>query len=120
MRSLQAALELEPDHANALYNYAVLLDASLRRRVEAEALYRQVLSLDSKHGYALYNLAVLLEERLKAARTSQGVAEGVAEVKSMYQRAAAAAPSDALSAADLGRFLLVWLKDYRGAEAIFL
>ncbi len=90
----------------------MLLDSALHKPAEAEVLYRKVLAIDPRHGYALYNLAVLLEERLQHGAGSD------AEVRALFERAAAAAPGDALSCADLGRFLLVQLRDYTAAEVI--
>lgn len=49
-------------HANTLYNYAVLLDSHLKRKTEAEVLYRKCLETQPRHAFALYNLAVLREE----------------------------------------------------------
>ena len=54
-----------PQHANTLYNYAVMLDTHCDRKEEAEGLYRQALSFEPNHPYALYNLAVLLEDKYK-------------------------------------------------------
>ena len=112
----KAALEAEPDHANAAYNYAVLLDSALRDVPRAEAMYRRVLGGDPKHAYALYNLAVLLEEL--EHRDQLGPDRDPGEVLSLYERAVKAAPKDALSAADLGRYLLTKVKDLDGAEAM--
>ena len=133
----EAALEAEPDHANAAYNYAVLLDSALKDVPRAEAMYRRVLECDAKHGYALYNLAVLLEERehSSSSKEKRGQGGGVSnfdgdelastareetnsEVLSLYERAHLAAPKDALSAADLGRYLLTKAKDMERAEAM--
>ena len=58
-------MEIEPNHTNTLYNYAVMLDSHLSRKDEAEDLYRRVLKIDHRHPYTLYNLAVLLEDKLK-------------------------------------------------------
>ena len=114
----------------------VLLDGPLKRHKDAEALYRRVLSNDSNHAYALYNLAILLEEGLPPSTSSSSankelpsataatVPKGHAsagsnepEVLSLFERACAAAPDDALSCADLGRFLLVRKRNYNAAEA---
>ena len=40
-----------------------MLDTHLKRKVEAEKLYRKCVRVEMKHAYALYNLAVLLEEK---------------------------------------------------------
>jgi tetratricopeptide (TPR) repeat protein len=118
-----AALEADPNHANAAYNYAVLLDGALKRHADANAMYRRVLAADPNHAYALYNLAVLLEEKLPHAPwrpTTAAAAAGSsdeAEVLRLYERACMAAPEDALSCADLGRFLLVRRRSYGDAEA---
>ncbi len=58
----ETVLKFTPNHANTLYNYAVLLDTHLKRKDEAEDFYRKTLDIEPKHAYALYNLAVLLEE----------------------------------------------------------
>jgi len=118
LRYLQA-LGADPLHANACYNYAVLLDSSLGKPVEAKAMYRRVLEADPKHAYALYNLAVLLEEGLNsssAAAVTAAAVEAVVEVRTLYERAVVAAPKDSVSAADLGRFLLVRVKDPAAAS----
>jgi tetratricopeptide (TPR) repeat protein len=57
------AVTLEPQHANSIYNYAVLLDSGLGDAARAEAMYRRCLAAAPKHSYALYNLAVLVEEQ---------------------------------------------------------
>lgn len=54
---------MTPNHANTLYNYAVLLDTHLQRKRDAERLYRAAVEIEARHAYALYNLAVLLEEQ---------------------------------------------------------
>ena len=58
----QNAIHTDPNHANSLYNYGVLLDSHLSRKKEAEQLYRRALESNPTHPYALYNLAVLIEE----------------------------------------------------------
>jgi len=113
----------------------VLLDGPLKRHDDAEAMYRRVLSNDPNHAYALYNLAILLEEGLpqaaqsslsnkqpsKAASTAPNnkvaASANESEVLSLLERACAAAPDDALSCADLGRFLLVRKRNHSAAEA---
>lgn len=57
------ALSTNAQHANTLYNYAVMLDTHLLAKERAESLYRQCISVHKRHAFALYNLAVLLEER---------------------------------------------------------
>jgi tetratricopeptide (TPR) repeat protein len=68
----QTVLRFTPNHANTLYNYAVLLDTHLRRKFDAEAFYRKTLDIEPKHAYALYNLAVLLEEKTFSGTPDQG------------------------------------------------
>jgi tetratricopeptide (TPR) repeat protein len=63
--SISAAIDSCPNHANTLYNYAVMLDSHCNRRDEAEELYHKALSIEPHHPYALYNLAVLLEDKYK-------------------------------------------------------
>jgi hypothetical protein len=36
---------VHPKHANTLYNYAVMLDTHLKRKKEAEGLYRRALEV---------------------------------------------------------------------------
>lgn len=61
---------------------------------------------------------MLLEERLKNEEPSSAdsTSSDQSEVRGLYERAVEAAPSDALSRADLGRFLLVRAKDYTKAQ----
>ena len=88
------ALDTEPDHANAAYNYAVLLDSSMHNTLRAETMYQQVLRTNPTHSFALYNMAVLLEERAHALEAGHAPTsnEWVDEVRSYYQRAVKAAP----------------------------
>lgn len=58
-------MEVDPMHANTLYNIAVMFDTHCDRKIEAETMYRRALLEDPVHTFALYNLAVLLEERLE-------------------------------------------------------
>lgn len=122
---------MQPTHANSLYNYAVMLDTHLKRKDEAEALYRRALDVEPRHAYALYNLAVLLEERYSSdliaqARTSAEVASTMGPniaaamedpstkakdlqtreaILSLYQRAVEADPRDVTTLADYGRYV---------------
>ena len=123
------ALEVQPTHANSLYNYAVMLDTHLKRKEEAEGLYRRALAVEPRHAYALYNLAVLLEERystqlITQAQTSAEIAATMGpniaaamedqelratdqqrreEMLALYQRAVEADPRDPTTLADYGR-----------------
>ena len=56
------AIKLDPNHANSLYNYGVMLDSTRKDYDNAEKYYREAIRANPKHAYALYNLAVLLEE----------------------------------------------------------
>jgi hypothetical protein len=60
----RSAIAVTSTHANTLYNYAVLLDSHLKRKPEAEVLYRRCLETQPRHAFALYNLAVLREEMI--------------------------------------------------------
>ena len=116
-------------HANTLYNYAVMLDTHVKRKEEAEQLYRRALEVEPRHAFALYNLAVLLEERysnaiIAQASTSAEIAATMGpniaaaledpdakakdvrareEILGFYQRAVEADPRDATTMADYGR-----------------
>lgn len=120
-------------HANTLYNYAVMLDTHLKRKEEAEALYRRALEVEPRHAFALYNLAVLLEERysvnlITQAATSAEVAATMGpniaaamedpefkekdlkqrqEILQLYQKAVEADARDTTTLADYGRCVLV-------------
>lgn len=108
-------MEVHPKHANTLYNFAVMLDTHLKRRDEAEVLYRNALEVEPRHAYALYNLAVLLEERsfnsksdignaAKGPLASIGKEESLRkEICTLYKRAVDADPRDAVTLADYGR-----------------
>ena len=132
------ALEHTPRHANTLYNYAVMLDTHCRRKAEAESLYLRVVDdVEPRHAFALYNLAVLLEDKVAqmdknedGARRALGqgdapLDEAVAEARrqrrlevcGLYRRAVACDEKDAVTAADLGRYLLTRIEDIDGAEA---
>jgi tetratricopeptide (TPR) repeat protein len=125
------ALEVQPKHANSLYNYAVMLDTHLKRKEEAEALYRRALAVEPRHAYALYNLAVLLEERYSTELIAhaQATAEVAAtmgpniaaamedpdfkakdlktreDILALYQKAVEADPRDTTTLADYGRYV---------------
>ena len=50
-------LKHTPDHANTLYNYAVMLDSKFydrNRRAEAESFYRRAVGVEPRHAFALY------------------------------------------------------------------
>ena len=107
---------MNPEHANTLYNYAVMLDTHLKRKEEAEALYRRALAMEPRHAYALYNLAVLLEERysqyvrslspaLASVPEEQTKDQAMRqEIQTLYQRAVDADPRDTATLADFGRY----------------
>ena len=121
---------MQPTHANSLYNFAVMLDTHLKRKEEAEALYRRALEVEPRHAFALYNLAVLLEERYSSeliaqAQTSAEIATTMGpniaasmedpdfkvkdlkkreDIMSLYQRAVEADPRDTTTLADFGRY----------------
>lgn len=118
---------MNPKHANTLYNYAVMLDTHLKRKEEAEAIYRSCLQCEPKHAFALYNLAVLLEERLfssaHSASTSNAALKQLQqrkeEVGQLYKKAVEADPRDASTLADYGRFLLVRMDEaVKGRQAL--
>ena len=75
----------------------------------AEDLYRRALKAHPRHAYALYNLAILLEEQAAELGDLQ-------EVRGLFVRAVAAAPTDAMTLADYGRFILVRERNYKLAE----
>ena len=56
------AMEIDPDHANSIYNYAVMLDSGMNSQARAEPLYRRCIEVNPNHSFALYNLAILVEE----------------------------------------------------------
>jgi tetratricopeptide (TPR) repeat protein len=122
----ERALVVDPQHANSLYNYGVMLDTHLKQKDEAEELYRRAIAAAPRHAFACYNLAVLLEERLERLDRSQAEQvqrygkrgddsdpgshgftrqERVREVVGMYHRACELSPGDATSLSDYGRFL---------------
>jgi tetratricopeptide (TPR) repeat protein len=91
-----------------------MLDTHLKKKQEAELLYRRAILIEPNHGYALYNLAVLLEERYSSAleeaelalRSSAFIADESPklEILSLYQRASEADPKDDTTLADYGRY----------------
>ena len=134
----QRALQHSPSHANSLYNYAVMLDTHCQRKAEAEALYKRVVDdVEPRHAFALYNLAVLLEDKVAQADRQEDAARRAAgqqapgpdptlaqarmarrqEVCSLYRRAVECDEKDAVTTADLGRYLLTRMDDIDGAEA---
>lgn len=130
--SCSRALEVHAKHANTLYNYAVMLDTHLKRKEEAEGLYRRALEVEPRHAFALYNLAVLLEERYSVDLIAQAAASAEIastmgpniaaamedpdfkekdlkkreEILGLYQRAVEADPRDTTTLADYGRCAL--------------
>lgn len=126
------ALEVHAKHANTLYNFAVMLDTHLKRKEEAEGLYRRALEVEPRHAFALYNLAVLLEERYSVDLIAQAAASAEIastmgpniaaamedpdfkekdlkkreEILGLYQRAVEADPRDTTTLADYGRYEL--------------
>ena len=108
----QAAMEIDPNHANSIYNYAVLCDSGLKDQTLAESLYKQCLEVSDKHAFALYNLAILIEEM-------RGKTEaGKEEVDGLFRRATEAAPNDAVTLADYGRFKMIVCKDVGTSERL--
>lgn len=134
MMTCSRALEVHAKHANTLYNYAVMLDTHLKRKPEAEGLYRRALEVEPRHAFALYNLAVLLEERYsveliaqaaESAEIASTMGPNIAasmedpdfkekdlkkreEILGLYQRAVEADPRDTTTLADYGR-CVAWL-----------
>ena len=109
----KSAMEIDPFHANSIYNYGVLCDSGLRNQTLAESLYRRCLLVSGgKHSFALYNLAVMLEE------VRGGTKEGKAEVNDLFKKAAEAAPRDSVTIADYGRFLMVKCNEIDKAECL--
>ncbi|GMI08984.1 hypothetical protein TrRE_jg3571 [Triparma retinervis] len=108
----QAAMEIDPRHANSIYNYAVLCDSGLKNQALAETLYKRCLEVSDKHAFALYNLAILIEE-------VRGKTEaGKEEADNLFRRAIEAAPQDAVTLADYGRFKMTKCKDIQAAEKL--
>ena len=77
---VRAAIAVSATHANTLYNYAVLLDSHLKRKDEAEVLYRRCLESQPRHAFALYNLAVLREEVVNKAVHKSSVSKHALQV----------------------------------------
>lgn len=104
-------MDLSPNHANTLYNYAVLLDTHLKRKPEAEKYYRLTIEVEARHAYALYNLAVLLEEKYFGGQSTSSqdinnqdqIHSNIKETSAFYRRAAEADPRDSTALADYGR-----------------
>lgn len=110
-----------------------MLDTHLKRKEEAEALYRRALEVEPRHAFALYNLAVLLEERysvnlITQAATSAEVAATMGpniaaamedpefrekdlkqrqEILQLYQKAVEADARDTTTLADYGRYTFI-------------
>jgi hypothetical protein len=92
-----------------------MLDTHLKRKPEAEQLYRRALECEPRHAYALYNLAVLLEELyFNANKVPQNEGAEIIdhmkevhkeEVLSYYKRAVDADPKDSATLADYGRYV---------------
>jgi len=104
------ALELEPQHHDALLNLGRLLHEAGKLR-EAEACYRHALTLAPGDGVAAYNLGVALQD--------QGALEGAAEA---YRLALDADGDNADACYNLAGVLeqlgrggeaIRWLKEYR-------
>jgi protein O-mannosyl-transferase len=131
-------LEVSPNHANTLYNYAVLLDTHLHRKNDAERYYRRAIEIEIRHAYALYNLAVLLEEKYatdgifkieindttdtntNTNTNPTDIMKFKQEVAIFYQRAVEADPRDATTLADYARYLFVRMENIEMAEPLFL
>jgi tetratricopeptide (TPR) repeat protein len=96
------ALQVNPRHANTLYNFAVMLDTHCNRKGEAEGLYRRCIELEPRHAFALYNLAVLLEEKFASSPPDLAKQQN-AEVADFYRRAVDSDPNDATTLSDFGR-----------------
>ena len=102
---------MSPNHANTLYNYAVLLDTHLKRKADAEKFYRSTIEVETRHAYALYNLAVLLEEKHFGSQSTSSLDvanddqthSNIKETSAFYRRAAEADPRDSTALADYGR-----------------
>lgn len=106
-----------------------MLDTHLKRKEEAEGLYRRALEVEPRHAFALYNLAVLLEERYSVDLIAQAAASAEVaatmgpniaaamedpdfkakdlakreDILKLYQRAVEADPRDTTTLADYGR-----------------
>jgi len=117
-------LAVDAKHAFALYNLAVLLEETRLRGTRVGV--RAGSALPQRDRATAGGTAAAAAG--KGAGSSGGApasgdgsgdchASVVAEVLALYGRAAAAAPSDALSLADLGRCLLVHGRDGAGARA---
>ena len=127
-------LAILPDHSNTLYNYGVMLDSHLNRKEEAETMYRRAVKASPRQPFALYNLAVLLEERLNIMtvlndpNNNGGEEEDkvvapeytalMEETYSFYHRAMDANPKDPVTVADLGRYLVVVMKEIQKGEKL--
>lgn len=110
-----------------------MLDTHLKRKEEAEALYRRALEVEPRHAFALYNLAVLLEERYSGNLITQAAASAEVaatmgpniaaamedpdfkikdlvlrqEILQLYQKAVEADPRDTTTLADYGRYSII-------------
>ncbi|GAB4127402.1 MAG: hypothetical protein Kow001_22700 [Acidobacteriota bacterium] len=70
------ALELEPEHADALINLGRLLHEA-RRLEEAEACYRRVLQINPASSVAHFNLGVVSEDRGNSAAAIEAYRQAV-------------------------------------------
>ncbi len=105
----EKAIELAPDNASILGNYALFLKKIRKDYDKAEEYYKKALEIDPKHANNLANYALFIDE----------IRKDYDEAEEYYKKALEIDPKHANNLGNYGNFMKNIRKDYDKAEKFF-